>query len=115
MKIEALQPPRRFWFGPGPTMVESAVYQALAKPRAGHLDRYFIDVLDQAREMLRSVFGTRNPPRWAISGTGSPEMKTAGGFGPLAGKIFRIGLIGPLANEECVPMFLHQFARALKA
>src|SRR5580700_3363697 len=42
-------------------------------------------------------------------------IEIAGGFGPLAGKIFRIGLMGPMANEDCVQMFLGKFAEALKA
>ena len=58
-------------------MVEPGVYEALAKPLVGHLDPYFIGVLDQVREMLRSAFGTRNPLTWAISGTGSSGMETA--------------------------------------
>ena len=48
-----------------------------AKPLVGHLDPYFIGVLDQVREMLRSAFGTSNPLTWAISGTGSSGMETA--------------------------------------
>jgi alanine-glyoxylate transaminase / serine-glyoxylate transaminase / serine-pyruvate transaminase len=58
-------------------MVEPRVYEALAKPLIGHLDPYFIGVLDQVREMLRSAFGTRNPLTWAMSGTGSSGMETA--------------------------------------
>jgi alanine-glyoxylate transaminase/serine-glyoxylate transaminase/serine-pyruvate transaminase len=58
-------------------MVEPRVYEALAKPLVGHLDPYFIGVLDGVREMLRSAFGTRNPLTWAISGTGSSGMETA--------------------------------------
>ena len=38
-----------------------------------------------------------------------------GGLGVLTGKVFRIGLMGPLASEECVKMFLDAFGRALKA
>jgi len=77
MQYSELQPPKRLLFGPGPTMVEPAVYDALAKPLVGHLDPYFIGVLDQVREMLRSAFGTNNPLTWAISGTGSSGMETA--------------------------------------
>jgi alanine-glyoxylate transaminase/serine-glyoxylate transaminase/serine-pyruvate transaminase len=77
MQFSALQPPRRLLFVPGPTMVEPAVYEALAKPLVSPLDPYFMDVLDQVREMLRSTFGTRNPLTWAISGTGSAGMETA--------------------------------------
>jgi alanine-glyoxylate transaminase/serine-glyoxylate transaminase/serine-pyruvate transaminase len=44
-----------------------------------------------------------------------PGIEIAGGFGPLAGKIFRIGLMGPLATEEKVKFFLDEFKRALSA
>lgn len=77
MRFSALQPPQRYLFGPGPTMLEPGVYEALAKPLVGHLDPYFVGALDQIREMLRSAFGTRNPVTWAISGTGSSGMETA--------------------------------------
>ncbi len=42
-------------------------------------------------------------------------IEIAGGFGPLAGKIFRIGLMGPLATTENVNMFLGAFKQALNA
>jgi alanine-glyoxylate transaminase/serine-glyoxylate transaminase/serine-pyruvate transaminase len=77
MQFSALQPPHRLLFAPGPTMVEPGVYEALSKPLVGPLDPYFMDVLDQVREMLRSAFGTRNPMTWAMSGTGSAGMETA--------------------------------------
>ena len=41
-------------------------------------------------------------------------IEIAGGFGPLAGKIFRIGLMGPLANESSVTLFLDAFRDALR-
>jgi alanine-glyoxylate transaminase / serine-glyoxylate transaminase / serine-pyruvate transaminase len=44
-----------------------------------------------------------------------PGIEIAGGFGPLAGKIFRIGVMGPLATEENVQFFLKAFRTALKA
>jgi alanine-glyoxylate transaminase/serine-glyoxylate transaminase/serine-pyruvate transaminase len=77
MQFSTLQPPRRILFGPGPTMVEPGVYEALSKPLVGHLDPYFVGVLDQVRQMLRSAFGTSNPLTWAMSGTGSSGMETA--------------------------------------
>ena len=40
-------------------------------------------------------------------------IEIAGGFGPLAGKIFRIGLMGPLATEASVRSLLRIFAKAL--
>jgi alanine-glyoxylate transaminase/serine-glyoxylate transaminase/serine-pyruvate transaminase len=42
-------------------------------------------------------------------------IEIAGGFGPLAGKVFRIGTMGPLATEANVRSFLRHFANALKA
>ena len=42
-------------------------------------------------------------------------IEIAGGFGPLAGKIFRIGVMGPLATEDNVQFFLKEFKRALSA
>ena len=44
-----------------------------------------------------------------------PGIEIAGGFGPLAGKIFRIGVMGPLATEENVQFFLKEFKKALGA
>ena len=42
-------------------------------------------------------------------------IEIAGGFGPLAGKVFRIGVMGPLATEENVQFFLKEFSKALQA
>ncbi len=42
-------------------------------------------------------------------------IEVSGGFGPLAGKVFRVGLMGPLATEEGTSSFLAAFGRALSA
>lgn len=41
-------------------------------------------------------------------------IEIMGGFGPLAGKIFRIGVMGPLATKEKVSDFLGHFGEALE-
>lgn len=41
-------------------------------------------------------------------------IEISGGFGPLAGKIFRIGIMGPLASTEGVTFFLERFDEALR-
>jgi aspartate aminotransferase-like enzyme len=41
-------------------------------------------------------------------------IEIAGDFGPLAGKIFRIGLMGPLATMDHVHDFVDSFAAALR-
>ncbi len=40
-------------------------------------------------------------------------IEILGGFGQLAGKVFRIGIMGPLATEENVSMFFDRFEEAL--
>lgn len=71
--------PKRLLFGPGPTMVEPRVYNALSQPIVGHLDPYFFEVAGEVRDLLRQTFGTRNQLTIPISGTGSSGMETAVG------------------------------------
>jgi len=42
-------------------------------------------------------------------------IEVAGGFGPLAGKIFRIGVMGPLATEPNLNLFFEAFSQCLAA
>ena len=72
-----LEPPKRLLLGPGPSMVEPRVYQAMAKPIVGHLDPFFFQVIEEIRELLQYAFGTANPFTLAISGTGSAGMEAA--------------------------------------
>jgi alanine-glyoxylate transaminase / serine-glyoxylate transaminase / serine-pyruvate transaminase len=72
-----LQPPRRYLFGPGPSMVHPRVYEALSKPIVGHLDPYFIQVMGDVQQLLKSVFGTNDGATLVISGTGSAGMEAA--------------------------------------
>lgn len=69
--------PKRLLYGPGPTMVEPRVYEAMSQPVVGIKDPYFFEVIGDVRAGLRKVFGTTNPLTLAISGTGSSGMETA--------------------------------------
>lgn len=62
--------------GPGPSCVPPAVYAALAKPTIGHLDPYFVAIMDAIKEQLREVFHTKNTLTMPMSGTGSAGMET---------------------------------------
>jgi len=75
--LPVLSPPKRLLMGPGPSMVDPRVYAALSKPLVGHLDPYFFEVAEDARKLLKLVFGTSNEFTMAISGTGSAGMETA--------------------------------------
>jgi alanine-glyoxylate transaminase/serine-glyoxylate transaminase/serine-pyruvate transaminase len=72
-----LSPPTRLLLGPGPSPVDPAVLDAIAKPVIGHLDPEFIRIMNETSERLRSVFRTRNPLTFPVSGTGSAGMEAA--------------------------------------
>ena len=77
MTNSSIHPPQRLLFGPGPTQVAPSVYAAMSQPIVSHMDPYFFKTSEEVQEMLRTVFGTRNPLTFAISGTGSGGMETA--------------------------------------
>jgi alanine-glyoxylate transaminase / serine-glyoxylate transaminase / serine-pyruvate transaminase len=58
-------------------MVDPRVYQALAKPIVGHLDPFFIQVMADVQQLLRSAFQTNEGATLVISGTGSAGMEAA--------------------------------------
>ena len=69
--------PEKILLGPGPTPVEGRVLRAMAEPTLGHLDRDFVAIMDETRDLLRMVFQTGNDLTVAMSGTGSAGMETA--------------------------------------
>lgn len=71
-----LVPPARVLLGPGPSDVAPSVLRALGAPTVGHLDPYFLGVMDEVRAMLRVAFGTKNTITMPMSGTGSAGMET---------------------------------------
>src|SRR5579864_4180953 len=75
--LAPLQPPTRYLFGPGPSMVHPRVYQALSKPIVGHLDPFFIQVMQDVQELLKRIFGAKDASVLVISGTGSAGMEAA--------------------------------------
>lgn len=68
-------PPRRLLMGPGPSEIPPRVLAALAAPTVGHLDPYFLRIMDETQQMLREVFCTQNRLTIAVSGTGSAGME----------------------------------------
>lgn len=63
--------------GPGPSDIHPRVLAALALPTVGHLDPYYLKLMDAMQEMLRGVFRTKNRLTMAISGTGSAGQEAA--------------------------------------
>lgn len=70
-----LNPPIRTLMGPGPSDIHPRVLEAMAKGTVGHLDPYYLQIMDDLQAMLRSVFRTQNPMTFAISATGSAGME----------------------------------------
>ncbi len=75
--VENLNPPARLLLGPGPSLVDPRVLRAMAAPLVGHLDPYFLHLMDKNQELLRYVFQTANPITIPVSGTGSAAMEAA--------------------------------------
>jgi len=69
--------PSRHLFGPGPSNPYPEATDALARPLLGHLDPAFLTIMDEACEMLRTVWGTTNARTLPVSATGSAGMEAA--------------------------------------
>ena len=70
-----LTPPVRTLMGPGPSDTHPRVLRALARPTVGHLDPYYLQLMDELQKMLRALFRTENRMTFAVSGTGSAGME----------------------------------------
>lgn len=73
--VEPLAVPPRLLLGPGPSNVPPRVLAALGLPPVGHLDPYFLTVMDDIQSLLRYAWQTENPMTLAVSGTGSAAME----------------------------------------
>jgi len=62
-----ITPPRRLLMGPGPSEIPPSVLAALGAPTVGHLDPYFLKVMDEVQAMLRQVFQTTNELTMSVS------------------------------------------------
>ncbi len=62
--------------GPGPSDVPDEVYTALATHTIGHMDPYFITIMDEIKTQLQKVIKTSAKLTLPASGTGSAGMET---------------------------------------
>ena len=70
-----LAPPPRLLLGPGPSNAHPRVLAAMSQPQVGHLDPFFLGLMDEIQELLRYTFQTDNRLTVPISGTGSAGME----------------------------------------
>lgn len=71
----AVSPPPRILLGPGPSNVHPRVRRAMSQPLVGHLDPWFLSLMEEIQALLRAVFQTENRLTVPISGTGSAGME----------------------------------------
>ena len=74
--FERVNPPTRILMGPGPSDISPSVLSAMSTQTVGHLDPYFLRIMDETQQMLRQVFRTQNQLTMSVSGTGSAGMET---------------------------------------
>lgn len=70
-----LSPPERLLMGPGPSNPDPRVLAAMGANPVGHLDPYFVELMDQTMDSLRRVFQTANHHTLPVSGTGSAGLE----------------------------------------
>jgi alanine-glyoxylate transaminase/serine-glyoxylate transaminase/serine-pyruvate transaminase len=75
-RLAPLAPPERLLMGPGPSNPDPRVLAAMGMNPVGHLDPYFVDLMDATMGALRRVYGTENHHTLPISGTGSAGLET---------------------------------------
>ena len=67
--------PPRILLGPGPSMVNTRVLQAMMQNMIGYLDPDYVVMLEQVSDLLGEVFQTGEATTMALSGTGSSGME----------------------------------------
>lgn len=77
MLVDELNPELRLLLGPGPSPVHPRVLKAMSSHVIGHLDPYFLKVMDDCQNMLRELFSTKNQVTFPVSGTGSAAMEAS--------------------------------------
>ncbi|MFC2111764.1 pyridoxal-phosphate-dependent aminotransferase family protein [Bacteroidota bacterium] len=63
--------------GPGPSSIHESVYKAMSVSCLGHLDPYFIKIMDMVKSQIQQAFQTSNRLSLPMSGTGSAGMETS--------------------------------------
>ena len=75
--IGELLPPTRLMLTPGPSCMDPRVYRALSTPLVGHVDPWFIGMMNDVQVLLRKVFQTQNRITFPISASGSGGIEAA--------------------------------------
>ncbi|MFZ5867941.1 MAG: pyridoxal-phosphate-dependent aminotransferase family protein [Thermodesulfobacteriota bacterium] len=93
--------PPRLLLGPGPSNVHPRVRQAMAMNEIGHLDPFFINLMNEVQELLRYVWQTDNRFTIPVSGTGSAAMEATLANCVEPGDVVLIGVNGYFGERLC--------------
>ncbi len=75
--MKSFEPPRRVLMGPGPTEVHQRVLSAQAMPAVGHLDPAFLDLMEEIKQALRTIFRTPDHACVPLPAPGTSGMEAA--------------------------------------
>jgi len=71
------EPKEVLLLGPGPSPIHPSVSKSMSWNTLGHLDPEFMDIMNEAKDLLKYVFETNNQLTLPISATGSAGMEAA--------------------------------------
>ncbi len=89
-----LDVPPRLLLGPGPCNVHPRVLSAMSLPPVGHLDPFYLKIMDEIQSLLRYVWQTDNPMTLSVSGTGSSAMEATLANIVEPGDVVLVGVMG---------------------
>ena len=70
-----LDVPARLLLGPGPSNADPAVLSAMDRQPIGHLDKAYLQLMDEVQELMRYAWQTDNRMTLPVSGTGAAAME----------------------------------------
>ncbi len=73
--LSPISVPDRLLLGPGPSNSHPNVLKALALQPVGHLDPFYIQLMAEVQDLLRTAWQTKNRLTLPMSGTGSAAME----------------------------------------
>ena len=94
--------PKRLLYGPGPSMVDPRVLESMSQPALGIRDPYFLQLISEIRDGLRSVLGTSNHMTFPIPASGSGAMEAAVANFVLPGSKIAVFTAGHFADRIAI-------------
>ena len=99
--VGEFNPPNRLLCGPGPGNAHPRVLAKMGLPQVGHLDPYFLELMEEIKALLRYTFQTKNDFTIPVSGTGSAAMEACVCNMLEPGDTFLVGVNGYFGNRLC--------------